>query len=154
MREDVSVCIRRKKGLKWHLNCSIQFVVVVGLLWFMFAIECKKFSRHTWSTLPQFTIALANGSAMGGGVGCVMWSVWKPVQESAIIQIFWYNSDFSTLIVLDSGLTKMKDAGWTKMDNARAIGWETVTQIGRSVWVIRGDSSACFTNSIYDTDAY
>jgi len=26
---------------------------------------------HTWSLLPQFTICLANGSAMGGGVGCV-----------------------------------------------------------------------------------
>mmetsp|Transcript_71563 Transcript_71563/g.203023 ORF Transcript_71563/g.203023 Transcript_71563/m.203023 type:complete len:404 (-) Transcript_71563:8-1219(-) len=26
---------------------------------------------HTWATLPQFTICLANGSAMGGGVGCV-----------------------------------------------------------------------------------
>eukprot|EP00406_Dinophysis_acuminata_P079119 CAMPEP_0179244820 /NCGR_PEP_ID=MMETSP0797-20121207/18252_1 /TAXON_ID=47934 /ORGANISM="Dinophysis acuminata, Strain DAEP01" /LENGTH=408 /DNA_ID=CAMNT_0020952343 /DNA_START=78 /DNA_END=1304 /DNA_ORIENTATION=+ len=26
---------------------------------------------HTWSSLPQFTICLANGSAMGGGVGCV-----------------------------------------------------------------------------------
>merc|ERR1712232_247824 len=26
---------------------------------------------HTWAMLPQFTICLANGSAMGGGVGCV-----------------------------------------------------------------------------------
>lgn len=26
---------------------------------------------HTWYTLPQFTICLVNGSAMGGGVGCV-----------------------------------------------------------------------------------
>lgn len=26
---------------------------------------------HTWALLPQFTINLANGSAMGGGVGCV-----------------------------------------------------------------------------------
>eukprot|EP00403_Amphidinium_massartii_P017046 CAMPEP_0178413896 /NCGR_PEP_ID=MMETSP0689_2-20121128/22761_1 /TAXON_ID=160604 /ORGANISM="Amphidinium massartii, Strain CS-259" /LENGTH=370 /DNA_ID=CAMNT_0020035177 /DNA_START=55 /DNA_END=1164 /DNA_ORIENTATION=- len=26
---------------------------------------------HTWLTLPQFTISLVNGSAMGGGVGCV-----------------------------------------------------------------------------------
>mmetsp|Transcript_41650 Transcript_41650/g.96502 ORF Transcript_41650/g.96502 Transcript_41650/m.96502 type:complete len:406 (+) Transcript_41650:107-1324(+) len=26
---------------------------------------------NTWATLPQFTICLANGSAMGGGVGCV-----------------------------------------------------------------------------------
>uniref|UniRef100_A0A7S4VQQ3 3-hydroxyisobutyryl-coenzyme A hydrolase n=1 Tax=Alexandrium monilatum TaxID=311494 RepID=A0A7S4VQQ3_9DINO len=28
-------------------------------------------SWHTWAMLPQFTICLANGSAMGGGVGCV-----------------------------------------------------------------------------------
>jgi len=26
---------------------------------------------HTWMTLPQFTLALVNGSAMGDGVGCV-----------------------------------------------------------------------------------
>lgn len=26
---------------------------------------------HTWAMLPQFTICLLNGSAMGGGVGCV-----------------------------------------------------------------------------------
>lgn len=26
---------------------------------------------NTWAMLPQFTICLANGSAMGGGVGCV-----------------------------------------------------------------------------------
>jgi methylglutaconyl-CoA hydratase len=26
---------------------------------------------HTWALLPQFSICLANGSAMGGGVGCV-----------------------------------------------------------------------------------
>lgn len=26
---------------------------------------------NTWYTLPQFTISLVNGSAMGGGVGCV-----------------------------------------------------------------------------------
>lgn len=26
---------------------------------------------HTWYTLPQLTICLVNGSAMGGGVGCV-----------------------------------------------------------------------------------
>merc|ERR1711907_727194 len=26
---------------------------------------------HTWVTLPQFSVALANGSAMGGGVGMV-----------------------------------------------------------------------------------
>merc|ERR1719277_40513 len=25
---------------------------------------------HTWSTLPQLTIGLINGTAMGGGVGC------------------------------------------------------------------------------------
>merc|ERR1719356_2243497 len=25
----------------------------------------------TWAKLPQFTICLVNGSAMGGGVGCV-----------------------------------------------------------------------------------
>jgi len=26
---------------------------------------------HTWMTLPQFTLALINGSAMGDGVGCI-----------------------------------------------------------------------------------
>merc|ERR550525_1265165 len=26
---------------------------------------------HTWMTLPQFTLALVNGSALGDGVGCV-----------------------------------------------------------------------------------
>lgn len=32
---------------------------------------CAALQWHTWTTLPQFTIALVNGSAMGGGVGCV-----------------------------------------------------------------------------------
>merc|ERR1719356_1842023 len=26
---------------------------------------------HTWYTVPQFSICLVNGSAMGGGVGCI-----------------------------------------------------------------------------------
>jgi len=32
---------------------------------------CAAKQWHTWYTLPQFTISLVNGSAMGGGVGCV-----------------------------------------------------------------------------------
>lgn len=32
---------------------------------------CAAKQWHTWYTLPQFTICLVNGSAMGGGVGCV-----------------------------------------------------------------------------------
>jgi len=32
---------------------------------------CTAKQWHTWYTLPQFTICLVNGSAMGGGVGCV-----------------------------------------------------------------------------------